>query len=92
MIARRESRVAARTASGLAAGARSAIFVASLASTAGHRPSMADSQSGRAAAGTLGVQAGLATARWTASVCSWNAAKKARQDGSTEPGSPAHRA
>ena len=51
MMARRLSRVAARTASvETAAGeaaARSAIFAPTLASTAGHMPSRAESHSGR---------------------------------------------
>jgi hypothetical protein len=58
MMARRESSVAARTSCDATAGVRSAIFEVSLASTAGQSPSMAESQSGRAAGAARAVQAG----------------------------------
>ncbi len=94
MMARRLSRVAARTASVEGAGdtacARSAIFAPTLASTAGHRPSMAESHSGRTAGAALWVQAGSAAARCTSPALSCRVAKKARQEVSTELGSAAH--
>src|SRR3954468_20292362 len=97
MIARRLSRVAARTASvetapedSEGAAARSASLAPSLASTAGHRPSMAESQSGRGLGAAFGVQAGSAAARATSPALSCREAKKARQDGSTEFGSADH--
>ena len=96
MMARRESSVAARTASADAPGALSVSALASLASTAGatlgHWPSSAESQSGRAAGTCLGVQAGSCAARLTASAWSCSEAKNAAQDGSTDFGSAAHRA
>ena len=92
MMARRESRVAARTVSVEAAGVRSATFFSSLASTAGQRPSRAESQSGRAAGASGLTQPGLAAAALISSARSWSEAKKARHEGSTEPGFSAHRA
>src|SRR5688572_10475323 len=91
MIARRLSSVAARMSSWLAPGLRSATPLATLASTAGHRPSMALIQSGRAAGADGLVQAGLAAAR-SASAASGRVAKNACQDGSTDEGSLAQRA
>ncbi len=58
MIARSESSVRARTSSGLAAGCAAPILASSLASSAGHRPSMADSQSGLGSATGAGVHGG----------------------------------
>src|ERR1700712_2446458 len=97
MMARRESSVAARTASVEAAGwaavgapvgaaARSAIFAPSLASTAGHMPSSAESQSGRAGGAARWIQAGSCEARFTSLALSCREAKKARQEGSTALG------
>ena len=91
MIALRESRVRARTSSGLAAGADTWIFVSSLASTAGHWPSMAESHSGRGAGIGSGVQDGSA-AEADAAPVSDKVAKNAAQEGSTDWGSFAHRA
>ena len=91
MMARRLSRVAARTLAGSDCGpARSAIFAPSLASTAGHMPSSADNQSGRGAGAVLWVQGGSAAAALASSGLSCSEAKKARQEGSTEFGSVAH--
>ncbi len=90
MMARSESRVAARTASGLAEGWRCSILAPTLASTAGQSPSMAESQSGRAAGADLWVQAGLAPTPFRASARSCREAKKAFHEGSTELGSAAH--
>ena len=91
MIARRESRVAARTDSADAVGAaRSATLAPTLASTAGQRPSIAESQSGRAAGTPALVQARFPAAALTSSVRSCSEEKKARQEASTEFGSTAH--
>ena len=89
MMARRLSSVAARTASAEAVGVRPSMALPSLASTAGHNPSMADSQSGRAAGSGLGVQLGFlpASRAWSGRV-----AKKACQLGSTDDGFSAQRA
>ena len=76
MIARRESSVRARTSSGLAPGAATAMASESLASAGGHRPSMAESHSGRASARAAGVQAGGSAARRMASAPSESEAKK----------------
>ena len=82
--------MAARTASGLAAGSRSTILALTLASIAGHMPSRAESQSGRAIGWALGAQGGGAVALRTVSACSCREPKKARQEGSTELWSAAH--
>jgi len=58
MIARSESSVRARISSAVAAGAVALILASSLASIAGHRPSIADSHSGRGSAIGSGVQEG----------------------------------
>src|SRR5579872_5049564 len=97
MMARRLSSVAARTASvsvlgAGAAAARSAILAPTLASTAGQRPSMAESHSGRTDGGAGLVQAGSPAPRFTSAALSCNEAKKARHDGSTPFGSADHRA
>ena len=62
MIARTESRVAARTSAADASGFFSAMALETLASTAGHRPSMADSHSGRWTGVAAFVQLGSAAA------------------------------
>src|SRR5215469_13881209 len=101
MIARRESSVALRIASGVASAGtfdsaapdsfvRASMALPSLASTAGHRPSSADSQSGRASGAGLGVHAGLADAFFTSSAFSRRLPKNAAHEGSTEFGSLAH--
>src|SRR5262249_24478015 len=96
MIARRESSDALRIASGVASGpalastALASIALPILASTAGPRPPIADSQSGRASGAALGVHAGLAAAFFTSSVFSRRLAKNAAQEGSTDFGSLAH--
>src|SRR5258705_3582018 len=94
MMARRLSRVAARTASvdgaSEAAAARSAILAPTLASTAGHMPSRAESQSGRGLGAPDFVHAGWAAARLTSAAESCREAKKARHEGSTEFGSADH--
>ncbi len=91
MMARRESSVALRIASGVASGAAWACTaLASLASTAGQRPSIADSQSGRAWGVEGGVQGGGAAAFFTSSAFSRRLPKNAAQEGSTELGSLAH--
>ena len=92
MIARSESSVAARTSSTEAAGLASATFFSSLASTAGHSPSMAESQSGRGPGVGALAQPGLPAPRLISSARSWSEAKKARHEGSTEFGFSAHRA
>jgi len=70
MMARRLSSVAARnrvdgTSAGAAGGRPLGDLGAELASTAGHRPSMAESQSGRTAGAARWIQAGSAAARAT---------------------------
>ena len=90
MMARRESRVAWRMASGRASGVLTAMALPSLASTAGHSPSRADSQSGRASGVGLAVQAGCSAAFFTSSAGSRRVAKNAAHEASTEPGSLAH--
>ena len=60
MIARTESSVAARTSTPGAAGVFSAMALETLASIAGHSPSMADSHSGRVAGVAARVQLGSA--------------------------------
>src|SRR3989338_2164699 len=92
MMERRESSVADRTSAAGAAGWRASMVLPSLASTAGHRPSSADSQSGRAAGAWLLVQEGLAAAALMASARSVSEAKKACQEASTEAGFSAQRA
>ena len=93
MMARRESRVAARMAEGsVPAPARASTALPTLASTAGQRPSMALIQSGRGPPARGRAQAGPEAAAFTSSALSCREAKKARQEGSTELGSAAHRA
>ena len=82
MIARRESRVAARTDSGEALGAaRSATLAPTLASTAGQRPSMAESQSGRATGAPGLVQERLPAAALTSSARSFSELDEAKGTG-----------
>ncbi len=60
MIARTESRVAALTSTAGAVGVFSAMALETLASMAGHSPSMADSHSGRCTGVAAFVQLGSA--------------------------------
>ena len=75
MIARTESSVAARTAVGEAAGVFSAMALETLASTAGHSPSMADSQSGRWTGVAALVQLGSAAPAWIVGAASCRLSK-----------------
>src|SRR4051812_10740206 len=90
MMARRLSRVALRTASGEASGVLVAIALPSLASTAGHMPSRADSHSGRASGLVLPVHGGGSEAFFTSANGSRRLAKNAAHEASTELGSSAH--
>ena len=63
--------------------ARSTILAPILASTAGHMPSMADSQSGRGMGMDLAPRA-AGPPPWHRSACSCREPKKARHEGSTE--------
>ncbi len=77
-------------ASDEASGALVAMALPSLASTAGHMPSSADSQSGRARGVWAAVQGGGSAAFLTCSAFSCSEPKKAAHEGSTDPGSAAH--
>ena len=83
MMARTLSRVAARICSTEAPGVFSAMALPILASTAGHIPSSADSQSGRATTTGACAQAGSAAFALIRSGSSDRLSKKAFQEGST---------
>ena len=92
MIARSESSVRARTSSGLAVGATAPILASSLESSAGHMPSIAESQSGRGGGIGARVHGGGSADLMTSPTWSRSESKNARHDGSTELGSSAQRA
>ena len=75
MIARTESSVAARTSTGEAVGVLSAMALETLASMAGHSPSMAESQSGRCTGVAGLVQLGSAAAASMAGAASCRLSK-----------------
>ena len=75
MIARTEASDAARTSAADAAGVFCSMALETLASTAGHRPSIADSHSGRWTGVAGRVQLGSAPAAWIAGAASCRLSK-----------------